>query len=125
VERDRINHPDHYTQGDIECIQAIEAALGKAGALAYCRGCAIKYLWRCMYKKSPKKDLQKAAWYCNRAQEYIGVDKTPTSVSEPKFVETELTNQDRWLVAKSAGSSHWIDTANRVRSTMNPPEGDE
>jgi len=120
---DRINHPHHYTQGDIECIQAIEAALGKAGALAYCRGCAMKYLWRCMYKKSPKKDLQKAAWYCERAQSYV--DKAPTSDDSPHFVDLKLTNMDKWLVAKSAGNSHWVDTSNRVRSVANPPEGDE
>lgn len=112
MKRDRINHPDHYTQGDIECIQAIEAALGKDGALAYCRGAAIKYLWRCLYKKSPQKDLQKAEWYCKRAQLYVG--ETPTSM-----------NRQNFLKAVNEGRAHWVDTSNRVRPISNPPEGDE
>ena len=111
-EKSRINHPHHYTQGEIECIQAIEAALGKEGVLAYCRGAAMKYLWRCMYKKSPKKDLQKAAWYCERAQMYVG--ETPTS-----------TNKRNFLEAVAAERKHWIDTSNRVRPISNPPEGEE
>lgn len=42
-EYDEVNHPSHYTNGDIECIDAIRAALGKEGFIAYCRGNAIKY----------------------------------------------------------------------------------
>lgn len=112
---DRINHPHHYTQGDIECIQAIEAALGKEGALAYCRGAAMKYLWRCLYKKNPKKDLQKAEWYCKRAQGYVeDVVDAPTS-----------TNNQIFCKAKAAGKSHWTDSSGRVRCIENPPEGEE
>jgi hypothetical protein len=38
---DMVNHPPHY-QGKVECIDAIEAALGPDGFAAYCRGNAIK-----------------------------------------------------------------------------------
>ena len=38
---DMVNSPPHYNQGGIECIDAIEAALGKEGFRAYCRGNAI------------------------------------------------------------------------------------
>ena len=62
---DMVNHPPHYTQGEVECIDAIEAALGEEGFKAYCRGCVIKYAWR--IKDDPAQDLHKAAWYAERA----------------------------------------------------------
>lgn len=113
--RDRINHPDHYTHGGLECIQAIEAALGPQGAMDYCRGNAMKYLWRCMYKKNTLKDLQKAEWYIQRAQQYVG--NLPTS--------TVTENSVRWEAAKKDGRTHWVDTSNRVRAIANGPEGQE
>jgi hypothetical protein len=65
---DAVNHPDHYTQGDIEAIDAIRAALGAQGFAAYCTGNAIKYLWRWQHKGGVE-DLQKAQWYVNRIVE--------------------------------------------------------
>jgi hypothetical protein len=61
---DPIN-PDHYKQGDIECIDAIRAALGPDGFKAYCKGQVIKYLWRAEHKGSPTQDYCKAEWYCD------------------------------------------------------------
>ena len=44
---DRVNHPAHYCQGGIECIEAIKAAtIGLVGMEAVCTANAIKYLWR-------------------------------------------------------------------------------
>ena len=65
---DPVNHPPHYTAGDIECIDAIRAALGRDGFIAYCRGNAIKYLWRCEHKGGVE-DMHKAEWYINRANQ--------------------------------------------------------
>jgi hypothetical protein len=65
---DPVNHPPHYTQGDIECIDAIRAALGRDGFIAYCRGNAMKYIWRCNHKNGVE-DMHKAEWYINRANE--------------------------------------------------------
>lgn len=64
---DNVNNPSHYNNGDIECIDAIEAALGAEGFIDYCRGNVIKYTWRAMYKGNCPEDLAKAAWYANRA----------------------------------------------------------
>lgn len=64
---DPVNHPAHYTAGGIECIDAIREALGDEAFVAYCRGNAIKYLWRTGRKQNAAEDLAKAAWYCNRA----------------------------------------------------------
>ena len=62
---DNVNHPPHYNQGGIECIEAIKAALGD-GFVAYLRGNCIKYLWRCEHKGGIE-DLRKAAFYLDRA----------------------------------------------------------
>ena len=44
---DMVNHPQHYTQGGIECIDALKAAtVGKRGIEAVCVANVIKYLWR-------------------------------------------------------------------------------
>lgn len=64
---DNVNHPPHYTKGGIECIDAIRAALGARGFIAYCRGCVIKYHWRSPYKGRPQEDHEKAAWYSQKA----------------------------------------------------------
>ena len=66
AEPDMVNHPPHYqSDNGIECIDAIRAALGRDGFIAYCRGNAIKYLWR--DKVNNVEDRNKAAWYINRA----------------------------------------------------------
>ena len=70
AEHDPVTRPSHYTSGGIECIDAIEAALGTRGALDYCRGCAIKYHWR-MLDKGGAEDAGKAAWYSGKAAELM------------------------------------------------------
>jgi hypothetical protein len=62
---DNVNHPPHYNQGGIECLEAIKAATGD-GFVAYLRGNCIKYLWRCEHKGGIE-DLRKAAFYLDRA----------------------------------------------------------
>jgi len=62
-EHDPVNHPSHYTQGGVECIEAIKAACtGLDGYEGYCTGNAIKYLWRWKHKNGAE-DLRKASWY--------------------------------------------------------------
>ena len=63
---DMVNHPPHY-QGKVECIDAIESALGPDGFRAYCRGTAMKYAWRSGKKGDASEDMAKGAWYLNRA----------------------------------------------------------
>ena len=63
-ESDMVNHPPHYNQKGIECIDAIEAATDK-GFEYYLQGNIIKYLWRYRYKNGVE-DLKKAQWYLNK-----------------------------------------------------------
>ena len=63
---DAINQPQHYTQGQIESIQAIESMLGQNGIRAFCRASALQYIWRAP-DKGKAEDLKKAVWYLNYA----------------------------------------------------------
>lgn len=63
---DMVNHPSHYTQGGIECIDALKAAtVSKMGIEAICTANAIKYLWR-YEEKNGIEDVKKARWYIDR-----------------------------------------------------------
>lgn len=63
---DNVNHPSHYTQGGIECIDALKAAtVSKTGIEAVCTANVIKYLWR-YEEKNGIEDVKKARWYIDR-----------------------------------------------------------
>lgn len=63
---DVVNHPSHYTKGNIECIDAIDSATtGKSGIEAVCVANVIKYLWR-YEEKNGLEDVKKAKWYLNK-----------------------------------------------------------
>jgi len=65
---DSINHPEHYTQGEIECIDAIRAALTAEEFRGYCKGNVLKYVWRERYK-GQNETLAKCIPYLNWAIE--------------------------------------------------------
>lgn len=68
---DAVNHPKHYTQGGVECIDALEAAtVGLEGIEAVCTANAIKYLWRWKHKNGVE-DIDKAIWYLKRLREEV------------------------------------------------------
>ena len=55
------DHPDHYNQGKIEVIAAIED-----WDLNFCEGNVIKYVARHRHKDEQLEDLRKAKWYLER-----------------------------------------------------------
>ncbi len=59
---DPINHPAHYTIGKIEVITFIEDQ-----QFDFHLGNVVKYIARSRYKGQELEDLEKAAWYLNRA----------------------------------------------------------
>lgn len=70
-EVDNVNHPEHYTSGKIECIDALESAtIGKSGIEAVCTANIIKYLWR-YESKNGIEDVKKAQWYMNKLIEVL------------------------------------------------------
>lgn len=60
-----VDHPSHYTQGGIECIEAIKASMTREAYKGYLKGNTLKYLWRFEKKNNPLEDLQKARVYLN------------------------------------------------------------
>ena len=58
---DPVNHPPHYTFGNIEPIDVIED-----WDLGFHLGNALTYIARARHKGSEKQDLDKALWYINR-----------------------------------------------------------
>lgn len=69
-EEDRVNHPTHYNQSGIECIDAIEAALTPDELRGYYKGNVLKYTWRERYKNG-LEDMRKACWYYNRLVKHM------------------------------------------------------
>jgi hypothetical protein len=62
---DLVNSPPHYRQGGVECIDGIEAALTPEEFRGYCKGNALKYVWRERHKGAGE-DVKKALWYLDR-----------------------------------------------------------
>jgi len=57
---DPIENPKHYTQfANCECIDITEQ-------FNFCKGNAIKYIWRSGHKDDEIQDLRKAIWYLER-----------------------------------------------------------
>jgi hypothetical protein len=71
---DNVNHPSHYTQGGVECIEAIRAATtGLVGIQAVCAANVIKYVWR-FSRKNGLEDLRKAERYLKMLIDEVGKD---------------------------------------------------
>lgn len=60
-QKEMVNQPPHYKShpSGIECIQITEH-------MNFCRGNAIKYIWRAGEKGNELEDLEKAKWYIER-----------------------------------------------------------
>jgi hypothetical protein len=71
---DQINRPPHYTEGEIECIDAIKAAVkGLPAFEAVLVGHVIRYVWRYRrkHKATPQIDVGKAQFYLTELQKEI------------------------------------------------------
>ena len=71
IKFDAVNRPEHYNNGGMECIDAIQGMLTHDEYIGYLRGNALKYNWRCRYKGKPIEDLRKARWYEERLIRYM------------------------------------------------------
>ena len=62
---DPVHHPSHYTQGGVECIEALQASMSKEEFEGYCKGSVQKNIWR-WRDKGGVEDLEKAQFYLIR-----------------------------------------------------------
>jgi hypothetical protein len=111
---DVVNHPPHYNQGAVECIQALES-LGIAKD--YCRANALKYLWRMADKGKALEDCRKAQWYVNRLVGYLESEAHAPFVAS---IEAVLGSHHREREA-SRGDVDGCDTVgDRAADTSSP-----
>lgn len=59
---DNVNHPTHYTECSLECIDVMLAVFGRKAVTDFCILNAFKYMWRYEHKNG-LEDLQKAERY--------------------------------------------------------------
>jgi hypothetical protein len=69
LQPDLVNHPPHYVDGGIECIDAIEAQLTPEEYRGFLKGNITKYNWRERHKGGTES-LKKARFYLNRLIEF-------------------------------------------------------
>lgn len=62
---DPVNHPNHYTNGSIECIDAMVESQGLEAVESFCLCNAFKYIWRHKLKNGVE-DIRKAKWYLDK-----------------------------------------------------------
>lgn len=68
--KDNVN-PQHYKNGKVEAIEAIESAIvNKMGIEAACTANIIKYLWR-YESKNGVEDVEKAKWYLEKLIKHL------------------------------------------------------
>ena len=70
INKEMINHPQHYNQGKYEVIDVIED-----WALGFSLGNAIKYIARAPHKDNQLEDLKKALWYIQREIDRLSKDE--------------------------------------------------
>jgi hypothetical protein len=96
-EQDLVNHPPHYKShpSGVECITITEH-------FNFCRGNAIKYIWRAGEKDCEIKDLKKAAWYINREIKRLEAVSKPAcsskavTDSQPQFMHNGVGIADMY-----------------------------
>lgn len=92
---DVVNHPQHYTMGGIECIDALTSMISsfKDPVDAALSWQVVKYVWRHPHKMASVEDLRKARFYLNRlidhlappvwAENCVACDNASADTTEP------------------------------------------
>ena len=81
MEKEMVNHPDHYKTGKFECIDVMLEIFGPQATMDFCLLNSFKYLYRCNAKGRTDEDIAKARWYIDKYLE-IGKD-TKTDIKSP------------------------------------------
>ena len=79
---DLVNHPKHYNDGPIECIDLISLFISDRGLdpfEAYLISNILKYTFRYNTKGTPVQDLEKARWYLDKLIKKVGETPDPNS----------------------------------------------
>ena len=71
--KELVNHPDHYCNGSMECIDAMIGAYGEQAVKTFCKINAFKYLWRLGHKDDDAQEIGKIKWYLDKYIELNGL----------------------------------------------------
>lgn len=93
-DHDPVHRPSHYTSGKVECVDAIEAALGPEGFIAFLRGQVIKYNWRLGKKDAPAQEAGKAKWYMDLLERKLQVAGEPQPEAPAKWQQNVVPLAD-------------------------------
>ena len=83
--KEMVNHPSHYNQGDIECIDAMIAAKGLEKTIAFCECSVFKYDWRLGNKDAEEQEVGKIKWYLDK---YLELKKVKEAKDKNEIKET-------------------------------------
>ena len=78
TKKEMVNHPQHYAQGGIECIDAMISAFGNDAVRDFCKINAFKYLWRLGHKDEEAQEIGKIKWYLDKYLELSEDDSKDT-----------------------------------------------
>ena len=70
---DMVNHPPHYTNGGMECIDEMILVFGKEAVANFCICNAWKYRYRAL-SKNGEEDVQKSHWYISKYKELCDLE---------------------------------------------------
>jgi hypothetical protein len=75
--KEMVNHPSHYCQGSMECIDGLIGAFGRKEVATFCKINAMKYIWRLGHKDDEAQEIGKIKWYLDK---YLELTKPPIGV---------------------------------------------
>ena len=103
-----VEDEERYDHGDVECIDAIKAALTDEEYRGFCKGNVIKYVWREKYKGG-NKDMKKAKDYidyacdgCESSPLYMVIDLLTGQTRDGGAVAEVCTNPVRLTLSEQA-----------------------
>ena len=92
AQNEAVNHPSHYNDGGLECIEVMRVLFGDDAVKTFCKLNAFKYIWRSgkKEKSTASEDLKKAEWYLsyrNKLEDHAESDNsTGTSIQRQDHV---------------------------------------
>ena len=112
---DNVNKPEHYTQGSVECIDAIESATtGLTGIVAVCVANIIKYVWR-FGRKNGIEDLDKADYYLQRVRTLLRKEETKIKSTAFEGLQEELEMNQKLEEQKKNSSEVRYNPSRRLK----------
>ena len=93
--KEMVNHPSHYCQGDMECIDGLIGAFGRKEVATFCKINAMKYVWRLGHKDEEAQEIGKIKWYLDK---YLELTKPPIGVrldtGEPVYEDDTTISEE-------------------------------